>query len=321
MTADLIVLSIPSPGEGVWHLGPLPIRAYALAIILGVVVAVWFGERRWVARGGRSGEVGDIALWAVPAGLVGARIYHVATDHGLYFGAGKNAWDALAVWHGGLGIWGAIAGGAFGAWLGCRHYGIRMLPLMDALAPSLLLAQALGRWGNYFNQELFGRPTSKPWGLEIDASHRPPGYERFTTFHPTFLYECLWNLGAFGVVVWLDRRLRLGFGRAFALYVMAYCLGRGWIEHLRIDTVEYNDVLGLRLNEWTSLVLFVGALVYFVVAGRRHPAPNTREDSVYVEGREPVDDDPASDEAHGASAAPDSADAEPADSANGPPAS
>ena len=280
MTADLIVLSIPSPGEGVWHLGPLPIRAYALAIILGVVVAVWFGERRWVARGGRSGEVGDIALWAVPAGLVGARIYHVATDHGLYFGAGKNAWDALAVWHGGLGIWGAIAGGAFGAWLGCRHYGIKMLPLMDALAPSLLLAQALGRWGNYFNQELFGRPTSKPWGLEIDASHRPPGYEKFTTFHPTFLYECLWNLGAFGVVVWLDRRLRLGFGRAFALYVMAYCLGRGWIEHLRIDTVEYNDVLGLRLNEWTSLVLFIGALVYFVVAGRRHPAPNTREDTV-----------------------------------------
>ena len=319
MTADLIVLSIPSPGEGVWHLGPLPIRAYALAIILGVVVAVWFGERRWVARGGRSGEVGDIALWAVPAGLVGARIYHVATDHGLYFGAGKNAWDALAVWHGGLGIWGAIAGGAFGAWLGCRHYGIKMLPLMDALAPSLLLAQALGRWGNYFNQELFGRPTSKPWGLEIDASHRPPGYEKFTTFHPTFLYECLWNLGAFGVVVWLDRRLRLGFGRAFALYVMAYCLGRGWIEHLRIDTVEYNDVLGLRLNEWTSLVLFIGALVYFVVAGRRHPAPNTREDTVYVEGREPAD--AVTDLADGEAGDVESADAAPADSANGSPSS
>ena len=319
MTADLIVLSIPSPGEGVWHLGPLPIRAYALAIILGVVVAVWFGERRWVARGGRSGEVGDIALWAVPAGLVGARIYHVATDHGLYFGAGKNAWDALAVWHGGLGIWGAIAGGAFGAWLGCRHYGIKMLPLMDALAPSLLLAQALGRWGNYFNQELFGRPTSKPWGLEIDASHRPPGYEKFTTFHPTFLYECLWNLGAFGVVVWLDRRLRLGFGRAFALYVMAYCLGRGWIEHLRIDTVEYNDVLGLRLNEWTSLVLFIGALVYFVVAGRRHPAPNTREDTVYVEGREPAD--AVTDLADGEAGDVESADAAPADSTNGSPSS
>jgi prolipoprotein diacylglyceryl transferase len=319
VTADLIVLSIPSPGEGVWHLGPLPIRAYALAIILGVVVAVWFGERRWVARGGRSGEVGDIALWAVPAGLIGARIYHVATDHGLYFSAGKNPWDALAVWHGGLGIWGAIAGGAFGAWLGCRHYGIKMLPLMDALAPSLLLAQALGRWGNYFNQELFGRPTSKPWGLEIDAAHRPPGYEKFTTFHPTFLYECLWNLGAFGVVVWLDRRLRLGFGRAFALYVMAYCLGRGWIEHLRIDTVEYNDVLGLRLNEWTSLVLFVGALVYFVVAGRRHPAPNTREDSVYVEGREPVDEE--ADLADGEPAEVEAADVEPADSSNGSPSS
>jgi prolipoprotein diacylglyceryl transferase len=291
VTADLIVLSIPSPGEGVWHLGPLPIRAYALAIILGVVVAVWFGERRWVARGGQSGEVGDIALWAVPAGLVGARIYHVATDHNLYFGAGKNAWDALAVWHGGLGIWGAIAGGAFGAWLGCRHYGIKMLPLMDALAPSLLLAQALGRWGNYFNQELFGRPTSKPWGLEIDAAHRPPGYEKFTTFHPTFLYECVWNLGVVAVLLWLDRRLRLGFGRAFAVYVMGYCLGRLWIEHLRVDTIELNDVLGLRWGEWMAIGLFVGALVYFVVAGRRHPAPNTREDSVYVDGREPVDED------------------------------
>ena len=196
---------------------------------------------------------------------------------------------------------------------------------MDALAPSLLLAQAIGRWGNYFNQELFGRPTSKPWGLEIDPSHRPPGYEDSTTFHPTFLYECLWNLGALGVVVWLDRRLRLGFGRAFALYVMAYCLGRGWIEHLRIDTVEYDDVLGLRLNEWTSIVLFLGALVYFVVAGRRHPAPNTREDSVYVDGREPDADeaavDPGVDEARSEAADEGGevgAGAEPADSSNGP---
>lgn len=290
MIAQLTVLSIPSPGQGVWHLGGVPVRAYALAIILGVVAAVWFGERRWEARGGRNGQIGDVALWAVPAGLVGARVYHVITDHDLYFGAGKNAWDAFAIWHGGLGIWGAIAGGAFGAWLACRHYGLKMLPLMDALAPGLLLAQAIGRWGNYFNQELFGRPTSKPWGLEIDLDRRPPGYEKFATFHPTFLYECLWNLGAMGVVLYLDRKLRLGFGRCFALYVMAYCLGRGWIEHLRIDTVEYNDVLGLRLNVWTSIVLFTAALVYFVVAGRRHPAPDTREASVYVAGREPVDD-------------------------------
>jgi prolipoprotein diacylglyceryl transferase len=190
------------------------------------------------------------------------------------------------VWNGGLGIWGAIAGGALGAWLGCRHYGIRMLPLMDALAPTLLLAQALGRWGNYFNQELFGRPTSKPWALEIDVEHRPPGYERFTTFHPTFLYECLWNLGSMGVVIYLDRKLRLGFGRAFALYVMAYCLGRFWIEHLRIDTFELDDVLGLRWGEWMSVGLFVAALAYFVVVGRRHPRPHSREESVYAGGVE-----------------------------------
>jgi prolipoprotein diacylglyceryl transferase len=287
VTAALMtVLTIPSPGQGVWHLAGVPVRAYALCIIAGVIAAVWLGERRWAARGGRHGEIGDVALWAVPAGLVGARAYHVATDHDLYFGAGKNPWAALEVWHGGLGIWGAIAGGALGAWFACRHYGIRLLPLMDALAPTLLLAQAIGRWGNYFNQELFGRPTSKPWGLEIDLAHRPPGYEKFSTFHPTFLYECLWNLGSMGVVLYLDRKLRLGFGRAFALYVMAYCLGRLWIEHLRIDTIELNDVLGLRWGEWMSIGLFVAALVYFVVAGRRHPRPHSREASVYVDGRE-----------------------------------
>ena len=307
LVPSLIPGFIPSPGQGVWHLGPFPIRAYALAIILGVVAAVWLGEKRWLARGGAPGQVGDVALWAVPSGLIGARVYHVITDHDLYFGAGKNAWASLEVWHGGLGIWGAIAGGAFGAWVACRRMGIRILPLMDALAPALLLAQAIGRWGNYFNQELFGRATTKPWGLKIDREHIPSGYDlgkHFDgppyTFHPTFLYECVWNLGAMGVVLYLDRKLKLGFGRCFALYVMAYCLGRGWIEHLRIDTVEYNDVLGLRLNVWTSIILFAGALVYFVVAGRRHPAPDTREESVYVEGREPVATDVSADGSAGA---------------------
>jgi prolipoprotein diacylglyceryl transferase len=292
LTTLLTQLSIPSPGQGVWHLGALPIRAYALCIIAGVVVAVWYGERRWVARGGRTGEVGDIALWAVPAGLIGARAYHVATDHDLYFGAGRNPWAALEIWHGGLGIWGAIAGGAVGAWLACRHRGIRMRPLMDALAPSLLLAQAIGRWGNYFNQELFGRPTNKPWALEIDPANRPPGYEEFPTFHPTFLYECVWNLAGAALVVWLDRRLKLGFGRVFALYVMVYCAGRVWIESLRIDTIELDDVLGLRWGVWMSIILFVAALAYFVVIGRRHPRPASREPDVYVEGREPADAEP-----------------------------
>ncbi|MBO9520395.1 MAG: prolipoprotein diacylglyceryl transferase [Nocardioidaceae bacterium] len=286
---------IPSPGQGVWHIGPLPVRAYALCIILGVIAAVWVGDKRYVARGGRPGLVGDIALWAVPFGLVGARLYHVITDHDLYFGAGKDPVGALEIWHGGLGIWGAIMGGVAGAAIACRRYGIRMRPLMDALAPGLLLAQAIGRWGNYFNQELFGGKTTKPWGLEIDKDKIPAGYDvekHFDgppyTFHPTFLYECLWNLGAMGLLIWLDRKLKLGFGRCFALYVMFYCAGRGWIEHLRIDTVEYNDVLGLRLNVWTSIVLFTGALVYFVLAGRRHPAPESREESVYLPGREPA---------------------------------
>lgn len=289
----MIALSIPSPDQGTWELfGAVPLRAYALCIIAGVVAAVWLGDRRWVARGGEQGRIIDVALFAVPAGVIGARIYHVITDWGLYFGADSpnQPIDALKIWQGGLGIWGAIAGGAVGAWLAARHYGLRMRPLTDALAPGLLLAQAIGRLGNWFNQELFGKPTDVPWALEIDPAHRPAGYQDAETFHPTFLYEALWNLGALGVLLWLDRRLRLGFGRVFALYVMLYCTGRVWNEYLRIDPVQLDDVLGLRLNVWTSIVLFTAALAYFVVAGRRHPRPDNREESVYVEGRGPVEE-------------------------------
>jgi prolipoprotein diacylglyceryl transferase len=278
-------LFIPSPSESVWHLGPFPVRGYALCIILGVVVAIWMGERRWVARGGLRGQVSDLAIWAVPFGLVGGRLYHVITDPARYFGADGNPVAVLYVWQGGLGIWGAIALGGVGAWIACRRAGIKLPPMADALAPGIVVAQAIGRWGNWFNQELFGRPTTLPWALEIpDVDKRPPGYEQFGTFHPTFLYECLWNLGAAGLVIWADRRFRLGHARAFALYVMAYTAGRGWIEYLRIDTVQADDVLGLRLNVWTSIVVFAGAAVYFVVAGRRHPG---REDSVWRDGREP----------------------------------
>ena len=284
-------LFIPSPSQGVWHLGPIPIRAYALCIIAGVVVAVWFGQRRWEARGGKPGEVSDIAIWAVPAGLVGARVYSLCTDPNRYFGGGHVWWEPFAVWHGGLGIWGGIIGGALGAWAYCRRHGIRLRTLADALAPALLLAQAIGRWGNYFNQELFGRPTTVPWALEISPAHRPPGYEQYATFHPTFLYECLWDLGAAGVVLWLDRRFKLGWGRCFALYCMAYTAGRGWIEALRIDTIEFH-FLGLRLNDWTSIVVFLGGLAYFVLAGRRHPG---REASPYLTDavRTPVDESAA----------------------------
>ena len=274
-----------------WHLGPFPIRAYALAIILGVIVAVWTGDRRWVARGGTPGQVGDIALWAVPAGLIGARLWHVATDHDALLRRGRRPGRRARR--------SGAAGSASGApsRVGCSArgstavaHGILLRPLADALAPSLLLAQVIGRFGNYFNQELFGKPTTRPWGLEIDLAHRPWGYEQFATFHPTFLYEALWNLAAIAVLLWADRRFRLGYGRVFALYVMLYTLGRGWIEDLRIDPVELQDVGGLRFNVWTSIVLFVLAAAYFVVAGRRHRPPDTREPSPYLERQERPDD-------------------------------
>jgi prolipoprotein diacylglyceryl transferase len=268
----MMLASIPSPSEGVWHLGPFPIRGYALCIILGVVVAVWVGERRWIQRGGLPGTVGDVAVWAVPFGLVGGRLYHVLTDPELYFSDGKDPWAALYIWRGGLGIWGAIGLGALGAYIGCRRRGARFRAFADALAPGIVLAQAVGRWGNWFNQELFGKPTTLPWALEIDPEHRGD-LQQYETFHPTFLYECIWDVGVAGLVIWADRRFRLGFGRAFALYVMAYTVGRAWIEYMRVDSV--NHIFGVRLNVWTSIVLFVAATAYFVIVGRRHPGRET----------------------------------------------
>jgi prolipoprotein diacylglyceryl transferase len=261
--------SIPSPPDSVWQLGPLPVRAYALCIIAGVLVGVWLGNRRWVERGGQPGTVADLAVVAVPLGLVGARLYHVATDWQLYFGAGADPVRALYVWEGGLGIWGAIAGGALGAWWVCRRRGVPFLAMADALAPSLAIAQAIGRLGNWFNQELFGAPTTLPWALQIDPEHRPAGYEQYETFHPTFLYELVWNLGVAGLVLWADRRFRLGHGRAFALYVAAYTLGRGWIEAVRIDPV--NHLGPFRFNVWTSIVLFVLAVGYLLWSARHRP--------------------------------------------------
>ncbi|MBA3782535.1 MAG: prolipoprotein diacylglyceryl transferase [Nocardioides sp.] len=288
MPLGLYAAFIPSPADGVWNLGPVPLRGYALSIIVGIILAIWIGERRWVARGGTLGEVQDLAIWMVPFGLVGGRLYHVITDYQLYFGEDRNPVTALYVWRGGLGIWGAVALGALGAAIGARRKHIRLLPMLDALAPAVLVGQALGRWGNWFNQELFGRPTDLPWALEIDAAHRPDGYLQYATFHPTFLYEFLWNLAAFALVIWVDRKFRLGHGRVVALYVMAYTAGRGWIEYLRIDTVQMNDVFGLRLNVWTSIVLFVLALAYFVWSSRARPG---REVIVYTDGRQATTQD------------------------------
>jgi prolipoprotein diacylglyceryl transferase len=270
----VILTSIPSPDQGVWNLGPIPIRAYALAIVTGIVVAVWLGNKRYIARGGAPGTITDIAIWAVPFGIVGGRLYHVITDNQLYFGpGGSGVVGALRIWDGGLGIWGGIALGAVGTWIGARRAGVLLPPVADAVAPGVALAQAIGRWGNWFNQELFGRPTDVPWALEIDAAHRPSGYEQFTTFHPTFLYESIWMIGVALVLIWADRRFRLGHGRVFALYVLLYCSGRLWIELLRID--EANRILGLRLNVWTSVLVGIGALVYLVVSARTRPGRET----------------------------------------------
>jgi prolipoprotein diacylglyceryl transferase len=259
----------------VWNLGPFPLRAYALAIILGVVAAVVIGERRWVARGGTKGLVTDVATLAVPGGIVGARIYHVITSPDRYL---DDPVAALYVWQGGLGIPGGIAGGFVVSWLVLWKRGIAKGAFADAVAPGVAVAQAIGRLGNWFNQELFGRPTTLPWGLEIDPDNvdAVAGAE---AYHPTFLYELLWNLGVAGVVLWADRRFRLGGGRAFALYLALYASGRIWIEALRID--DASTVLGLRLNVVVMGVVLVGALAYLVLrrnAGREEqvepqPAP------------------------------------------------
>ncbi|MET2715090.1 prolipoprotein diacylglyceryl transferase [Streptomyces harbinensis] len=258
-----ILASIPSPGTSEVHLGPLPLRGYALCIIIGVFVAIWLGGKRWVARGGQPGTVADIAVWAVPFGLIGARLYHVITDYQLYFGDGRDPVNAFKIWDGGIGIWGAIAGGAVGAWIACRRRGIPLPAFADAVAPGIAFAQAIGRWGNWFNQELYGKPTDLPWALEIDN-----GIDS-GTFHPTFLYESLWCVGVGVLVIWADRRFKLGHGRAFALYVAAYTAGRFWTEYLRID--EAHEVLGLRLNNWTSIVVFLAAVAYLVISAKRRP--------------------------------------------------
>jgi len=265
-----LVTSIPSPDQSVWYLGPVPLRAYALCILAGIFVAMWVGDRRWVARGGTKGLVYDVAIWAVPFGIIGGRLYHVMTDWSTYFGAqGLGLLDAMRIWEGGLGIWGAIALGTVGAWIGCRRHGVPLPPFADALAVGVPLAQAIGRVGNWFNQELFGRPTDLPWGLEIDPVHRPEGYEQFATFHPTFLYEALWLVGVAALVAWADRRWQLGHGRAFALYVAAYCVGRLGMELLRIDPAT--QIAGIRVNVFTSVLVGLGAVVYFVISSRTHP--------------------------------------------------
>ncbi len=271
----MIPLSIPSPSTGVLYLGPIPLRAYSLFIILGIFLAIWLGNKRWIEKGGKLGTVSDVALFAVPFGIIGGRIYHVATDYEKYFGDGKNFVDIFKIWNGGLGIWGAIFFGGVGAWIGCRFYKIYLPPFADAIAPGIIFAQAIGRMGNYFNQELFGKPTNLIWGLEIDEKFRPFGYEMFQTFHPTFLYELIWNIFVGFLLIYLDRKYRIGHGRLFSLYVVFYSVGRLFVENLRID--EARQILGLRFNVWTCLVVILGGLVYFVLSNKLRPG---REDKL-----------------------------------------
>lgn len=283
MTLDWLTY-FPSPARGVWHLGPVPIRAYALCIIFGIIVALLLGDRRWRARGGEPGVIYDIALWAVPFGLIGGRLYHLMTDWRTYFGEGGVGWEATPrIWDGGLGIWGAVALGGVGAWIGCRRRGIPLPAFGDAIAPGIVLAQAIGRIGNYFNQELYGRETTLPWGLEIfwreDAAgvrdpHLLDGVstgELYKIVQPTFLYELLWNLVVFLVLIYADRRFRMGHGRLFALYVAGYCIGRFGIELLRDDAATH--IAGIRVNSFTSTFVFIGAVVYILLAtkGREDP--------------------------------------------------
>ena len=289
-----VLAYFPSPGQGVWYLGPFPIRAYALCIIAGIIAALVIGDRRWAARGGERGVIYDIALWAVPFGLIGGRLYHLLTDWKTYFGPGGAGIGAAArIWEGGLGIWGAIALGGVGAWIGCRRKGIPLPAFGDAVAPGIVLAQAIGRLGNYFNQELYGRETTVPWGLEIfyrrDSSgvvdvHSLDGVSTgqvAAVVHPTFLYELLWNLLVFVFLIWVDRKFRLGHGRLFALYVAAYCVGRFWVELMRDDNAT--QIAGIRINVFTATFVFIGAVVYFLLA------PKGREDPATLRGRQPME--------------------------------
>ncbi len=275
-----LTASIPSPSFNT--IGPL--RMYALMIICGVFAGVWLARRRWAARGGDPEDMVDIAFWAVPAGLIGARLYHVITDWKTYFGSAPDGtWNpvgALQVWNGGLGIpGGIIAGVAVGVWVAKRK-GIRLPTGLDVVAPCLPLAQAIGRLGNWFNQEVFGRPTDLPWGLQIDPRFRPREYPDVATFHPTFLYELLWNLALMGALIWIDSKRALRPGRIFVLYIGGYGLGRLWVESLRSDNASL--ILGIRVNIWTSLLAIAGAVLFLLVGGlRRRPDDS---DEPYADG-------------------------------------
>jgi prolipoprotein diacylglyceryl transferase len=294
--AAMVPASIPSPDWSGFDIplpwGSLRIHAYALCILAGIIAGLWLTSVRWARRGAPEGSVWDIAIWAIPFGIIGGRLYHVVSSPDAYFGPGFDGTGDLSlipqIQRGGLGIWGAVVLGAVGAWIGCRRAGVKLSAFMDAAAPGLLLAQAIGRWGNYFNQELFGGPTTLPWGLQVDADspNFPAGLPADTLFHPTFLYESVWNLVGVALLLALDRKFSFRRGRLFWLYAIYYTLGRVWIEAMRIDDAEQINLFGIttRLNVWTSIFVLLAALVVFIVLGlRKRDVPDTP----YLPGREP----------------------------------
>ena len=253
-----MLASIPSPPSNGVHLGPLLVHAYGLAYVVALLAAVAIIIRRWEREGGDRALVYEVALWAFPAGILGGRLYFDLTSSDL---VPPHWWGPFAVWDGGLGIWGGVAAGTAAGLLVLRHRGADIPRFLDAAAPGLLVGQAIGRIGNYFNQELFGGPTGMPWGLRIDPAHRPPGYEQFATFQPTFLYELIWNLGLAGVLIWLGHHRRIRPPALFALYVAGYSFARIWEELLRVDPAHH--FFGLRLNFYVAVVLFLGGLAWF----------------------------------------------------------
>ena len=260
------ITSIPSPPVGVWHIGLIPIRAYAIAILIGIAVAIWILDKRYTAKGGPKDTALDVGIWAVVCGILGARTYYVLSTPDAYFGPGGDLLGVFRVWEGGLAIIGGLIGGAIGIAIALRRRGLRFGPFVDALAPGLAVAQAIGRFGNYFNQELFGTATNLPWGLEIDAAHMPAGYAPGTLFHPAFLYEQIWNLLVALVLVTLERKLRLQGGQVMACYFILYGFGRFWIEMIRTDYAH--TFWGLRFNSWAALIVFTVGVVALIAVSK-----------------------------------------------------
>jgi prolipoprotein diacylglyceryl transferase len=258
-----LLASLPSPDRGVIDIGPVPLHMYGLMIAVGVLVAAKVAEVRWVRRGGAGKDFGDVVVWAVVAGVIGARVYHVITDYQLFT---DDPLRAFQIWNGGLSIWGAVIGGAIAVWVIARRRGLSFADLADSIAPGLAFAQSIGRWGNWFNQELFGAPSGLPWAIEISPSHRPAEYAHATTFQPTFLYESLYCLALGLVLIWIDARVRLKRGQVFALYAAGYTAARFVFEEMRVDPAH---LIGpLRVNAWVSLVIFVTSVAAFLWLGR-----------------------------------------------------